>query len=281
MTLTDATSSAAPTPEITADVETLYRDGIVARTGAFTREWVERMREDVMTAFWAAIQRPGGAIGRGPRRWYVGMHPEQLSGFVDLVTHPWVTAMCRAVVGDDYEILELGFDVPFQGAKNQPWHRDFPSPVATYRDHGIRSLAFNLTGVDVTEEMGPFEIAVGTHWDDGREWKHEMFPPKEIWDRYATRGVRRYPRMGDISCRTALAIHRGTAHASPIARPVLVLGVDASDTEHLDFQKMALTRGYFDALPAEARDHLLCEVVDELAPLNQRHDIEGLVMGVE
>ena len=46
----------------------------------------------------------------------------------------------------------VGFDVPFQGAKNQPWHRDFPSPPETYQDHRITSLAFNLTGVDVTED---------------------------------------------------------------------------------------------------------------------------------
>ena len=47
-----------------AGVDTLYRDGIVALPGAFSREWAEQMREDMMTAFWAAIQRPGGAVGR-------------------------------------------------------------------------------------------------------------------------------------------------------------------------------------------------------------------------
>ncbi|MBL6082477.1 hypothetical protein JMJ56_31415 [Belnapia sp. T18] len=32
--------------------------------------------------------------------------------------------------------------------------------------------------------------------------------------------------MGDISRGSAATIHRGLAHSSPIARPVLVLGVD-------------------------------------------------------
>jgi hypothetical protein len=49
---------------VSADCETLYRDGIVPLKGAFPRGWVERMREDMMTAFWDAIQRPGGAVGR-------------------------------------------------------------------------------------------------------------------------------------------------------------------------------------------------------------------------
>ena len=271
----------AETIGIAADVETLQRDGIVGRKGAFELEWVERLREDMLTAFWAAIQRPGGAIGRGPRRWYVECHPEQISGFVDLVTHPWIQAMAREVLGEDYRIVEIGFDVPFQGARNQPWHRDFASPPETYRDHVITSLAFNMSGVDVTEEMGPFEIAVGTQFDDGREWKHEMFPPKEIWDRFASVGVRKFPQMGDVSCRTALTIHRGTAHGSPIARPVLILGVvrgiDANPGEH----DLALTRAFAETLDPGVRERLLCRVVDELEPITQRHDIEGLVMGVE
>jgi hypothetical protein len=28
------------------------------------------------------------------------------------------------------------------------------------------------------------------------------------------------------------------------------------------------------------RDHLVCRVVDRLIPVTQKHDIEGLVMGV-
>jgi Phytanoyl-CoA dioxygenase (PhyH) len=267
--------------DIANDVETLYRDGIVALKGAFSRDWVEQLREDMMTAFWAAIQRPGGAIGRGPRRWYVEVHPQDISGFLDLVTHPWVHGLSETIVGSDYQIVEIGFDVPFQGARNQPWHRDFPSPPDTYEQHRLTSLAFNMTGVDVTQDMGPFEIAPGTHYDDGRTWNHEMFPPKDEWPRFAERGVRKYPQMGDISARSALTIHRGTAHASPIARPVLVLGVDAPAAGHEALHYVVVTRDYFDALPESVARRLRCRIVDELVPIEQKHDIEGLVMGVD
>ena len=263
------------------DVATLHRDGIVGKKGAFSRDWAEAMREDMMTAFWSAIQRPGGAVGRGPRRWYVEIHPEQFGGFVELTTHPWVVAMCEEVLGPDYEIVEIGFDTPFQGAKNQPWHRDFPSPPETYRDRRITSLAFNLTGVDVTPDMGPFEVAPGTQWEDGREWKHEMFPPAEIWDKFASIGVKKYPEMGDISCRSALTIHRGTAHPSPIARPVLVLGVDTPGAGHAALHDMMVTKDYYESLPEKLRKHLVCRVVDTLVPVMQKHDIEGLVMGTD
>jgi hypothetical protein len=271
----------APDFDTASHVATLERDGITALKGAFPPEWADRMREDMMTAFWAAIQRPGGAVGRGPRRWYVEVHPQDIDGFVDLVTHPWVVAMSEAVLGKDYQIVEIGFDVPFQGARNQPWHRDFPSPPETYEGRRITSLAFNLTGVDVTQDMGPFEIAPGTQYDDGRAWKHEMFPDKAEWPRFAERAVRKFPERGDVSCRSALTIHRGTQHDSPIARPVLVLGVDQPGAGHAELHDLMVTQDYYDALPQQVRDHLVCRVVEELIPVTQKHDIEGLVMGAD
>ena len=87
--------------------------------------------------------------------------------------------------------------------------------------------------------------------------------------------------MGDISCRSALTVHRGNAHPSPIARPVLVLGVDAPGAGHAALHDLMVTKDYFDALPANLRDHLVCRVVAELIPVTQKHDIEGLVMGTE
>lgn len=51
---------------IDSDIEGLQRDGIVARKGAFAHEFVEQMREDMMTAFWEEIQHPGRAVSRGP-----------------------------------------------------------------------------------------------------------------------------------------------------------------------------------------------------------------------
>jgi hypothetical protein len=264
---------------VVSDIQTLQRDGIVAHKGAFAREFVEQMREDMMTAFWDAIQHPGRAVGRGPRRWYVEVHPQAISGFTEMATHPWFVAICESVLGPEYKIVEIGFDTPFQGAKVQPWHRDFPSPPESYFEHRITSLAFNLTGVDVTEDMGPFEIAPGTQWDDGRTWNHEMFPDKELWPRFEERAMRKFPQMGDMSCRSALTVHRGTAHASPIARPVLVIGVDAPGAGHEKLHDLMVTQDFYSGLPIQLREHLICRTVEKLVPVTQKHDIEGLVMG--
>jgi hypothetical protein len=257
----------------------LYGDGIIARKGAFTREWVAMLKEDIETLFAEAKARPGGALERGPCRYYVEVHPERIRGFVELVTHPWVTAVCRVVLGEDYKVVETGFDIPFPGAMHQPWHRDFASPQATLVGRRLNSLAFNLTTVDVTEEIGPFEIAPGTQWDDlaGGDL---MFPDKALYPRYEARAQRKLPQMGDISARSALTIHRGTANRSQLSRPVFVLGVDAPDARNAEKHDLQVTRGYWEGLPEEVRAHLTCRVVDSLEDIYQAHTIEGLRMGV-
>ncbi len=265
--------------DIDAMVEGLYTDGIVGLKGAFSREWARQLGEDIEVLFAEALQQPHGALGRGPNRYYVEIHPERLRGFAELVTHPWVTGVCEAVLGPDYEMIEVGFDVPGPGAQNQPWHRDFPSPEETYVHRRLTSLAFNATTVDVEPDMGPFEVAPGTQWEHGPEFAHGMFPPKSEWPRYASLAQQKMPKMGDISARSALTIHRGTANHSQKSRPVLVLGVDAPGAGNAERHDLQFTRAYYESLPAEARAHLPARLVDELEPIVQAHTIEGLVMG--
>lgn len=257
----------------------LYADGITALKGAFTPAWADAMREDIERAYADAITREGGAVGRGPNRYYVEIHPQAFRGFVDLVTHPWVTTVCNAILGPEYEVVEIGFDIPFAGAKDQPWHRDFPSPKETHEGRKLTSLAFNLTAVDTTPDMGPFEIAPGTQFEAGLEWKHQMFPDKSEFPRFAALGQKKFPQRGDISARSALTVHRGTANHSEKSRPVLVLGVDAPGAGHAALHDLQVTRDYYDALPELARRHLHCRVVEKLEPIVQKHQIEGLVMG--
>lgn len=247
--------------------------------GAFSRAFVQQIREDIDAAFEEAIVRPGGAVGRGPNRFYVEIHPQALRGYVELVTHPWVVAVCETILGPDYEIVELGFDVPFPGAQDQPWHRDFPSPVETYKGRRLTSLAFNMTTVDTVPEMGPFEIAPGTHWETGLEWPNGMFPPESDWPRYAQIAQPKLPQIGDISARSALAVHRGTANRSQHARPVLVIGVDAPGAGHAALHDQQVTPDFYATVPEALRRHLHVRVVDELEPIVQKHQIDGLSSG--
>lgn len=255
----------------------LYGDGIIALKNAFPLSLIDTMRGEIMALFDEARAVPNGALPRGPQRWYVEVQPERISAFPDIATHPWFVAVCKAVLGPEYKIVEIGFDIPFPGAQDQPWHRDFPSPDATLRGRRLNSLAFNLTGVDTRQEHGGFEIALGTQWDDISGCKDEMFPPRELWDRYIERSVRKLPQRGDISARSALTIHRGTANCSDEPRPVLVIGVDAPDARNADHHDLQVTRAYLERLPAVVRDHLTYRVTDELSAVLQHHVIEGLL----
>ena len=166
----------------------------------------------------------------------------------------WLSPVCEAVLGPDYRIVEIGFDIPFPGAANQPWHRDFAVPEATTKGRRLNSLAFNLTAVDTRPEHGPLEIAPGTQWDRFEGCPRGMFPPKQLWDRYIGRAVQKLPQRGDISARSALTIHRGTAKRR--TKPaVLVVGVDAR-TPPMPPTTISDTRPYAAALPPEVLDHL-------------------------
>lgn len=275
-----SSSPQSPPPEydVALIMGGLYGDGFISCQGAFSREWVARLGEDIGGLFAEARARPGGALERGPHRHYIEIHPERLRGFTDIITHPWVSTVCRAVLGPDYKVVEAGFDVPGPGAMRQPWHRDFATPPATSIGRRLDSLAFNITTIDVTDAMGPLEIAPGTQWD---EWEDgdPMFPSTRLQGRYEARLQRKRPRMGDMSARSALTIHRGTANLSDQARPVFVLGVDAPDARNAERHDLQCSSAFYAGLAPEVRRHLACRVVDQLEPIAQAHAIAGLLMG--
>src|SRR5215213_4127525 len=85
--------------DVAAIMGGLYGDGIIALKGAFSHDWVRQLQKDIDELFAEALARPGGAVGRGPKRYYVEIHPERIRGFVELATHPWVRAVCHSVLG--------------------------------------------------------------------------------------------------------------------------------------------------------------------------------------
>ncbi len=258
----------------------LRTDGIVGVPGAMSSEWARQTLEDFNAIYAIQSSFEGGTVSRGRNRRYLAVHPERLRGFVELATHPVITTICAEMLGPDWQLCEVGFDVPFPGSLNQPWHRDFPMPAETRKRRDFSSLAFNLSTVDVTPEMGPFEVVLGTQYDSGDDWAHGMFPTGN--KRYDALGVQRLPKAGDMSLRTGLTLHRGTANKSLTPRPVLILGAVAWHVDTAGEHDLMLTRRYYDGLPPAVRDHLrVTRIVEELEPLVQRHTIEGLVMGDE
>jgi hypothetical protein len=265
--------------DVAALSDAIEADGVAGLPGAFERAWAQRLREDFDVLFAEARRYEGGTIGRGPERFYFAVHPERLRGFTDLVTHPLVTGLSEHMLGPEYQVVEVAFDVPLPGAVHQPWHRDFPMPEETRAEGRLSSLAFNVPAVDVTPELGPFEIAPGTHREPGDEFEHGMFPPRSAWGSFEAVRRARSPQMGDMSARTGLAVHRGTPNRGRSPRPMLVLGVVEPAVDTSGAHRIEVTRAFWEHLPEAVRTRLRCTVVDELRPIVQTHDIEGLMMG--
>jgi Phytanoyl-CoA dioxygenase (PhyH) len=255
----------------------IYGDGIIALVDTYSPSLIDGMRESIYKVYAEASQMQGGALPRGPARWYVEVAPEQISGFVEIASHPWFHAVCENVLGPEWKIVEVGFDIPFPGAALQPWHRDFAAPEETLRGRRINSLAFNLTAVDTTPEMGPFEIAPGTQWDRIDECPRGMFPDPARWPRYEARKVAKLSQRGTISARSALTVHRGTANISDQARPVLVIGVDGPGATNAAHHDLQMTRNFVDSLPDQLAGRFEGRIVDTITAVVQNHVIEGLI----
>ncbi len=268
--------------------EELYTHGITGMPGTHPPELIERLHEECMRLYEEASEYQGGRVRRGPQRWYYAVHPETLSMVVDLLSHPWLVQTCTKVLGADYRIREVAFDVSFPGSTHQPWHRDFRRPVGmtTGADGRPRltAIAFNLPTVDVEPELGPLEVVPGTQWDEIHT-DDGMFPAKGAGQQQYEddpRRVLKRPRRGDMSARTPLMLHRGTPNVSADQeRPVMVITVYAADAEEVldGHTVLAVTQAFHDGMPPVVRDHLDCEVVDVLEPIVNTHDIEGLNMG--
>lgn len=185
--------------------------------------------------------------------------------------------VAQAVLGLDYRIVEFGFDIPFPGAKLQPWHRDFPMPAQTRNDRRLTSLAFNISLVSITDEMGRFEIVPGTQYDHDDNFEDGRFPPPEQGSDYTDRSVQLDHKAGDISVRSALAIHRGRPNNSTEWRPMLVIGFDDPTANNSAHHDLAMSRSFRERLPPGLADHFDCPIVDDLTPMTQRHFIDGLL----
>ncbi len=270
--------------------EELYRDGIIALKGALPPQWADDLLHDFEILYAEAEERDKAAAdgaGRGrvprgpgenPRRYYMAVHPQRLRGFRDLVTHPLVDAVCRGVLGDDYQYVEIGFDVALPGAVKQPLHRDFPTPDETKATGKLSSLAINVTCVDVTPEMGPLEIVPGTHFDDGTDFVNGMRVPSEMYERYAGRLQSRMPKRGDVSIRTGLTLHRGTANTSSRPRPVMIMGVMDAEYKTFADHELTMTHDYFESLPSDVQTHLRrCDLTTNLQPIFQDYVLDFLL----
>ena len=272
--------------------DALHRDGIAVVREAFTRDWASRLDDDLSAELGAALRSPDGVAPRGWNRFYFEPYAERVRGFLDLVQHPVLTALSAELFGPRWQVVELGCDIPLPGAVDQPWHRDFPMPEHTRRHRRLTSIAVNVPAMDVVD--APFQAVLGTHLDDDADVDGGMFPPAARGGELEARMQSFYGRMGNLSIRSGLMLHRGSAmglHSR--MRPVAIVGIVSPDDgavadgapgrgERVP-PRLRMSREYHDRLPAALRGHVVAEIVAEttatLPPHRTEHTFEGLRMG--
>ena len=78
----------------------LYGDGFIALKGAFEPSCIEQLHEDIDILFAEALKQPDGAVGRGPNRYYVEIHPERIGRLIRQVARanqkPCDVSSCRS-----------------------------------------------------------------------------------------------------------------------------------------------------------------------------------------
>lgn len=279
--------------EIRALADAIYSDGIVGLPDLLPIEWADELDEDLKKEFMAALSHPGGTAPRGWNRFYFEPYPERLRGFLELVTHPTITALSTHMFGDEYKVVELGSDVPLPGAINQPWHRDFPMPRETREEKRLTSIAINASSVDVTPDMGPFQFVPGTHFEFGDDFDGGMFPDESRYPEYDQRMQSRLAKRGSVSIRSGLALHRGSKSSNRSRmRPVAIVGIVSpedravrkrlSNPEDDGVPRLRVSQQFIDQLSEEVRRHLSWEVVadtEENLPAHfTHHTFEGLKM---
>jgi hypothetical protein len=278
--------------DIAALKQTIYRDGIIGIPHLLSTKWADELDEDLKREFIAALSHEGGTAPRGWNRFYFEPYPERVRGFVELITHPVIVALSIQLFGNDYRVVELGSDIPLPGAVNQPWHRDFPIPDET-REGRISSICLNASSVDVTPDMGPFQIAPGTQFESGDDFDGGMFPDDSRQPEYDRRMESKLGARGSVSVRSGLTLHRGSKSSNRSRlRPVAIVGIVSSecgavtnrlanpDDPHVP--RLRVSQQYIDGLPEIVRRMLSYEVVADteqnLPPHFTHHTFEGLKM---
>ena len=234
----------------------LNQDGICVIRNLFDRKLIETWATAFNELFQQRQNRPGGLAPRDQARYYLTL--PWVSPFADtaVFANPTILGVLDRVFHQEYRMVQLGTDTPFQGSTYQEIHRDFRPLFSDQIVTPLYALAVNFPLVEVTAENGPFQMARGTH----------VLPREEGLVKVAAGEIPLesfYMQPGDVMIRSPLALHRGSPNNTAQPRPMVVMGY-AMHWLHTPKVELTLPRDYYESLPEELQQMLRCEVVDRL-----------------
>jgi ectoine hydroxylase-related dioxygenase (phytanoyl-CoA dioxygenase family) len=210
--------SRLPPEQHRALADQALRDGFVVLRDHFSVAKLDHWNQVFLPLLDQHIAREGHLRNRGPNRFYVTL--PFLTPFADpaFLEDDDVLAIVTLLAGEDPVLCQLATDTPLKGSDYQDLHRDTPPLFPEWgRETPPFQLAVNFPLVDVTPEIGPVEIARGTHMmsrDEGLKSVEMNRTPLESIPM----------RRGDVMIRDVRGIHRGTPNRTDTPRPMVVIG---------------------------------------------------------
>ncbi|OUL24701.1 phytanoyl-CoA dioxygenase [Nostoc sp. RF31YmG] len=237
-------------------VEELNRDGICVIRNLFDRNLIGEWAQAFDKLFRDRQNQPGGLAPREIARYYLTLPWVSPFANTEVFANPVIMGILERVFYQEYVMVQLGVDVPFQGSDYQETHRDYRPLFSDNIVTPLYALAVNFPLVEVTSENGPFQMARGTH----------VIPREEGLRKVATGEIPMesfYMQPGDVMIRTPLALHRGSPNRTSQPRPMVVMGY-VMHWLHTPKVDLTLERDYYESLPEKLRQMLRCQVVDRL-----------------
>lgn len=236
--------------------EVLNRDGICVIPGLFDRELIQEWATAFDALFQERQQRPGGLAPREKNRYYLTLPWVQPFANTEVFANPTILGVLDRVFFQEYRLVQLGADTPFQGSEYQELHRDFRPLFTDQIVTPLYALAVNFPLVEVTQDNGPFQMARGTH----------VMPREEALVKIGAGeiAVESFPvQLGDVIIRSPLAIHRGSPNITAQPRPMVVMGY-VMHWLHTPVMDLTVQKDYYQSLPQPLQEMLRCNVVEQL-----------------
>ncbi len=204
--------------QIETFIQDAKRDGFVVLRNHFSREKLQKWAEDFQPLLHEQIEKEKDSPNRGAQRFYVTLPFAQPYADPQIYEDEDVLAIVEGLAGKDYVMCQLATDTPLLGSDYQDLHRDAPPLFPEWEiETPSFQLAVNFPLVDVTPELGPFEVARGTHMVSKAE-------ALRMLDQGEVKLEAICLALGDVMIRDVRGLHRGTPNRTDQPRPMVVIG---------------------------------------------------------
>ena len=204
--------------QIQTFIEDAKRDGFVVLRNHFSREKLQGWVEQFPPLLEKQMKLEKDSPNRGAQRFYVTLPFTAPYADPSIYEDEDVLAIVEGLAGKDYVMCQLATDTPLLGSDYQELHRDTPPLFPEWEiETPSFQLAVNFPLVDVTPEMGPFEVARGTHIVSKAEGLRMLDAGEVKLEAICL-------ALGDVMIRDVRGIHRGTPNRTETPRPMVVIG---------------------------------------------------------